>query len=225
VSFNNFRISEPLTLPSGSVVTYREPLGKDRRELLDGFDGENLSRTGQVDAAIAFGCIVTKDGTDLSILTWQKKQDLFGFKDAEFYEETFTRAVMVNDEEFAEAQKAAKELVEEKSTELTLLSGRKVKFREPRTWDRRELLSSSEGPELLRKQGKIEEALSLVCLERIDDIDLTEFAWSKRVDRLTVKEAQYYQAVFMSTYFLQKADMQQVTAQAKKAFGSSTVSI
>jgi len=220
-------VSTPLALPSGTVVTYREPIGQDRRDLIEGFDGEILSKTGQTDSALAFNCLLTKDNKDLADLTWQKRQDIFDYKDAQFYEETFVRAVMLTEEEFAEAQKVAKQLTETGSTKLTLLSGRKVGFRAPRNWDRRDLLSGPDGQEMLRKQGKLEESLALVCLEKFGEVelsvDLTQFAWNKRLDKLTIKEAQFYQAVFMSMFFLNRSDMQQINQQAKKAFGSSTV--
>lgn len=219
-------ISTPLTLPSGTVVTYREPLGQDRRDLLEGFDGELLTKTGQTDSALSFTCLVTKDGKDLRDLTWQKRQDLFDYKDAQFFEETFVRAVMLTEEDFAEAQKLAKTMSESGEYKLTLLSGRKVSFRAPRNWDRRELLSGPDGQEILRKQGKLEESLALVCMELFGEgdlaVDLTQFPWNKRLDKLTLKEAQFYQAVFMSIFFLNRSDMQQITQQAKKAFGSST---
>lgn len=220
-------VTTSLTLPSGTVVTYREPLGSERRDITEGFDGDMLAKTGQLDSALAFTCLVTKDERDVTNELWQRKQDLLDYKDAQFYEETFVRAVMLGEEELAEAQKLAKKLEEDGTTKVVLPSGRKLSFRAPRNHDRRELLSGPEGSEMIRKQGKLEEALAMVCLLKFGEteltVDLTQFVWNKRFDKLTIKESQFYQAVFMSLYFLNRSDMQQINQQAKKAFGSSTV--
>lgn len=214
-------LSAPLVLPGGNKVVFREPFSEDRRQLIEGLDGDQLAATGQLDQALAYSCLVSMDGKDLTDLTWQKRSDLLAYKDGQFYEETFVRAISLTDEEYAQAAKVAEKLSTEGVAPVELLTGRKVTFRIPRNSDRRDLLASQDGPDIARRRGKLEESLAYVCLEQCGDTDLTQFAWGKRADRLTIKENQYYQAVFMNLFFLTKPDIQKVQEQAKKVFGSS----
>ena len=46
-------------------------------------------------------------------------------------------------------------------------------------------------------------------------------SWSKRSDLLTLKDGQFFQAVFLEMFFLGKPEMQQVQQLSKKLFGSS----
>lgn len=213
-------LSAPVELPSGKVVVFREAGNVDRRLLQEGFGGDDLNKPGRMEEALAYTCLVKDGERDLADLTWQKKADLLNYKDGQFYEQLFVQSNTINKDEYAQAEKLAKTLLESGIKPVDLLSGRKVVFREPRNSDRRSLLEGFDGEEL-SKRGKLEEALAYQCLEKIDNQDLANLSWSKRSDMLTLKDGQFYQAVFLEMFFLGKPEMQQVQQLSKKLFGSS----
>jgi hypothetical protein len=202
------------------MIVFREAGNSDRRLLQEGFGGEELSKPGRMEEALAYTCLVKDGESDLAQLTWQKKADLLSYKDGQFYEQLFIQANTINKDEYAQAEKLAKTLLESGIKPVELLSGRKVIFREPRNSDRRALLEGFDGEEL-SKRGKLEEALAYQCLEKVDKQDLSNFSWSKRSDMLTLKDGQFYQALFLEMFFLGKPEMQQVQQLSKKLFGSS----
>lgn len=213
-------LSAPVELPSGRVVVFRVANNIDRRVLQEGFGGEELSKPGRMEEALSYTCLVKDGDTDVSELTWQRKADLFNYKDGQFYEQLFLQTNTINKDEYAQAEQLAKKLLENGIKPVELLSGKSVIFREPRNSDRRALLEGFDGEELSRR-GKLEEALAYQCLEKIDMQSLDNLSWSKRSDLLSLKDGQFYQALFLEMFFLGKPEMQQVQQLSKKLFGSS----
>jgi hypothetical protein len=212
--------SAPVELPSGKVIVFREATNADRRALQEGFGGEELSKPGRMEEALAYTCLVKDGDKELGDMTWQKKADLLNYKDGQFYEQLFVQTNTINKEEYAQAEKLAKTLLESGIKPIELLSGKKAIFREPRNSDRRALLEGFDGEEL-SKRGKLEEALAYQCLEKLEKQSLENLSWSKRSDMLTLKDGQFFQAVFLEMFFLGKPEMQQVQQLSKKLFGSS----
>jgi hypothetical protein len=213
-------LSAPVELPSGRIIVFREATNSDRRILQDGFGGEELSKPGRMEEALAYTCLVKDGDKDLKGMSWQNKADLFSYKDGQFYEQLFVQASTINKDEYGKAERLAKSLLETGMKPVELLSGKKIVFREPRNSDRRTLLEGFEGEEL-SKRGRLEEALAYQCLEKLDKQDLSNLSWSKRSDMLTLKDGQFFQALFLEMFFLGKPEMQQVQQLSKKLFGSS----
>lgn len=216
------KLCEPFDLPSGKKAVFREPTNSDKRELQEGFDQAELRKPGRLQEALAYSCLVKLDDQDVGDLTWQKKSDMFNYKDGQFYEQTFVSTCSISKDDYAAAAKLAKDLVEKGTTAANLIvSGKRVIFREPRNADRRGLLDGFDGDELARTD-RLDEAVAFTCLEKIGDQDVSNLAWSKRADMLSIKDSQFYQALFMEMYFLGKPELQQVQNLAKKLFGSGT---
>lgn len=107
--------------------------------------------------------------------------------------------------------------------EAILPGGKKIKFREPRNSDRRGLLEGFSGEELGKRDGRLEEALCYSCLLEVDGRDVSQMSWAARSDLLTIKEGQFYQALFLESFTLNREELTQAQQQAKNLLRSVTV--
>lgn len=101
----------PIDLPSGRTVTFREPRNSDRRELLEGFDGESLNKPGKLEEALAYTCLLELDSKPLSDLGWAKRADQLNIKDGQFYQALFLDMFTIGKDDMQRIQALSKKLL------------------------------------------------------------------------------------------------------------------
>ncbi len=102
----------PIKLPSERTVIFREPKNADRRELLEGFGGEDFMRqNGKLEEALAYTCLLKVDDKDVTNLTWNSKSDLLNIRDGQFYQALFLQMFTIGKDDLNEIQQLAKKLL------------------------------------------------------------------------------------------------------------------
>lgn len=108
-------MSFSLELPSGNVVTFREPRNKDRQYVLEMVKpGEKVS----VDEILASHCLESINGNAVKDPDPRHRMDVWAIKDSQFYVALFLEMFTVGEDEMKEIREKAKKLLK-KDIEVT----------------------------------------------------------------------------------------------------------
>lgn len=205
-------MSQELRLPSGMVITIREPKNRDRNTVMDDFFDEKEG-PGDIELLASY-CLTSVNGQEIADPSPKHRMDPWDLRDVQFVQGAFIDAFyMMNQDAKAWVKAAANKIRESGKNELTLPSGKVVTFRNPRNSDRHavlRLLGEDKG-------SRDVELLATMCLEMADGQPVPGDDLKTKLDNWSLRDVEAFRLVFMDLFFLSSAkDVEAMREAGKK---------